>query len=84
MIKLVILVDVLHTFAAGSERQILELCKNIDKDRFKVSVFCLKGDESVLNKLRDLNIEAFCLNVKRIYGISGFTSGIDLYTRTDP
>jgi len=79
MIKLVILVDVLHTFAAGSERQILELCKNIDKDRFKVSVFCLKGDESVLNKLRDLNIEASCLNVKRVYGISGFTSGIDFF-----
>ena len=76
MIKIVILVDIFYKFTAGSERQILELCKNIDQNRFKIYVYCLKGRESALETLRELKVDAACLNIKRIYGYYALTAGI--------
>ena len=75
MTKIIILVDVLHTLAAGSERQILELSKNIDKNKFKISVFCLKGDDDVLKELNKFNVETLCVDINRIYGLRSIIAG---------
>ena len=75
--NIILLTDCLADLMGGAERQIYELAKALDKDKFSVTVASL---ECVGQAPRHLIEEIGCrfvdFRVKRIYGLSGFIQGI--------
>ena len=76
-INVLFLTDCLADLMGGAERQIYELARSSDKDRFQVTVASL---ECVGSAPADLFKELGCgfetFRVKRIYGLSGLIQGI--------
>jgi len=49
----------------GTEKMILTIVKNIDKDIFDFVFFCIKGKGKFTEKLRKLNYKVYILNLKK-------------------
>jgi glycosyltransferase involved in cell wall biosynthesis len=75
MIRVALLVDVIHSVFGGTERQILELCKNIDRREFELLVACLSKWDHYLDQIEDFGIKTVHLNVERIYDMDGLRKG---------
>lgn len=73
-IKIVLLIDVLNDIAGGAERQVYELIKRLNKDRFEVNLFVLHHKE-IPREIKGLGIKAKGLGIRRIYSISGLIEG---------
>lgn len=75
--NIILLTDCLADLMGGAERQIYELAKALDKDKFNITIASL---ECVGQAPRHLIEEIGCrfvdFRVKRIYGLSGFIQGI--------
>ena len=76
-VNLVLLTDCLADLEGGAEKQIFELAKGLDRDRYDVVIASL---ESLGNAPRERIEAAGCrleiFPVKRIYGLSGLIQGI--------
>jgi len=72
VIKILYLIDRIK--AAGAQKHLIELIKALDKTKFQPHL-CLLEKSSALD---DLGIPVYCLNVKRIYGISGINGLLQL------
>ena len=76
-VNLVLLTDCLADLEGGAEKQIFELAKGLNRDRYGVVIASL---ECLGNAPRERIEEAGCrleiFPVKRIYGLSGFFQGI--------
>jgi glycosyltransferase involved in cell wall biosynthesis len=49
----------------GTEKMILTIAKNIDKNLFDFVFFCIKGEGKFTQKLRELNYKVYVLNLKK-------------------
>jgi len=65
MIKILYLIDRIK--AAGAQKHLIELIKGLDKTKFQPQLCLLEKSSALAN----LGIPVYCLNVKRIYDISG-------------
>ncbi len=73
-IKIALIIDVLEDIKGGAERQLFELIKGIDKDRFEVFLFILHQN-SIPKDIVDLNVNTQALKIKRIYDFKGIYKG---------
>jgi glycosyltransferase involved in cell wall biosynthesis len=49
----------------GTEKMILTIAKNIDKNLFDIVFFCIRGEGKFTQKLRELNYKVYVLNLKK-------------------
>ncbi|MFN4226732.1 MAG: glycosyltransferase [Candidatus Ratteibacteria bacterium] len=49
----------------GTEKMILTLAKNLNKDTFEVIFFCIKGEGKFTKKLRNENFKVYVVNLKK-------------------
>jgi len=49
----------------GTEKMILTIAKNIDKNLFDIVFFCIRGEGKFTEKLRKLNYKVYILNLKK-------------------
>ena len=80
MINIVLISDCIANLTGGAEKQIYELAKRLDKDRYNVTVIsldCLGQANGGWFTSVGCNYQRF--RVKRIYGLSGFLQGIRFY-----
>ena len=75
MVKIVLLVDVLEDIKGGAERQVYELIKGLDKEKFAMFLFVLHQN-SIPQEILDLKINTRALGIKRIYDLKGICEGI--------
>src|SRR3989338_4554051 len=76
-INIVFLTDCLADLAGGAEKQIYELAKRLDKDRFNVIVVSLDCYGNASSELiESAGAQLFIFRVKRIYGLSGLVQGL--------
>lgn len=79
-IPLLILVDCLPGITAGTERQIYELAKGLDKNKYDVTIASLETVGVAPGDLiRTIGCRFMTWKVKRIYGLSGLTQGLSFY-----
>lgn len=79
-INLVLLTDCLADLAGGAEKQIYELAKGLDKNKYNVTVVSLDTYGQAPRQLIEstgCRLEIF--RVVRIYGITGFIQGFKFY-----
>jgi len=74
--KVVLLIDFIQSVFGGTERQILELCKNIDHAEFELVVACLSKGDRFLERIDDWGVRTIGLKVDRIYGMGGVCRGL--------
>ena len=74
--KGVLLIDFIQSVFGGTERQVLELCKNIDRRGFEVVVACLSKGDRFLEQLENYGIKTIGLKVDRIYSLEGLSRGL--------
>jgi len=74
-IKITLLIDVLEDIKGGAERQIYELLKRINREKFDVSLFVLH-QRDVPAQIKETGIFIKCLGIKRIYGLGGICEGL--------
>lgn len=70
-----IVVDMFTAVVGGAERQIVELCQRLDKNKFRLIVACLSNRNSLLKEMGQQGIETYSLNIKRIYSLGGVIKG---------
>jgi len=69
--------DCLTHIHAGAERQIYELAKGIDKDRFRLTIVSLEcGGTAPKELIEQTGCRLKAFPVKRIYGFSGVINGV--------
>lgn len=77
-INLLILIDILYKLG-GSERNLLQLVKHLDKAKFSVMVCPLEPEDSpIIQEIRKNGGRVIPLPLKRFYGISGLKQGLRL------
>lgn len=76
MKKILLLTDIFYATTAGAEQQIVELCKNIDKEKYQIYVTCLLGHANTLEIIEQHGIKTYRLGVTRIYSLDGIKRGI--------
>jgi glycosyltransferase involved in cell wall biosynthesis len=76
-IRILFLTSVLDSLG-GSEKNILDLVKNLSKDRFRTYVVALRGGV-ILDQVKRLEIPVQDMSLKSILGIEGFVKGLRLY-----
>ncbi|MFH1771978.1 MAG: aminotransferase class V-fold PLP-dependent enzyme [Candidatus Omnitrophota bacterium] len=70
-----ILIDQLHSLSGGTERQVFELCKNVDKARYRLLIVSHSDKGGLLGDIKNLGIETHSLKIKRIYDFSAIVKG---------
>ena len=75
MKRIAILIDVLEDIKGGAERQVYELIKGLDKEKFEMFLFVLHQN-SIPQEILDLKINTRALGIKRIYDLKGICEGI--------
>lgn len=73
-IKIVLLIDVLENINGGAERQVYELIKGINKEKFAVSLYILHQKEAP-EEIKALDCEVRGIGIKRIYSFNGIWKG---------
>ena len=72
-----LLTDCLADLMGGAERQIYELAKALDKDKFNITIASLECvGQAPRHLIEGIGCRFVDFKVKRIYGLSGFTQGI--------
>ena len=71
-----LLIDCLNRFQGGAERQILELVKNLDKDKYQIYIGCLSKRDLALKEMEKYGALTFTFKVDRIYSPSGIRQGL--------
>ncbi|MBN1869504.1 MAG: glycosyltransferase [Candidatus Omnitrophica bacterium] len=75
-IKVVFLTDCLADLAGGAERQIFELAKRLNKEKFSITIASLESVGKASPELiRSISCRLETFPVKRIYGFSGLLEG---------
>ncbi len=69
MIKILYLIDKLAP--AGTQINILEVVKHLDRTRFEPKVIALLAGGELVGEFKAASVEPTILNVKKAYGISG-------------
>lgn len=74
-IKIVLVVDVLRDIAGGAERQVYELLKHLNREKFEALLFVLhqKGITNEVSMLAGLRVSG--LGIRRIYDFRGIREG---------
>ena len=78
--NIILLTDCLADLTGGAERQIYELAKGLDKDKFNVTVASLECVGQAPRQLVEgigCRLETF--RVVRVYGLSGFIQGLKFF-----
>lgn len=76
-LNIVLLTDCLFGLTGGAEKQIYELARGLDKEKFTVHVASLDTiDAATQRVLEDAGAKVKIFKVKRIYGLSGLWQGI--------
>ena len=76
-IKIVLLTDCLADLMGGAERQIYELAKGLDKNKFDVTIASLECvGQAPRHLIEEIDCRFIAFRVKRIYGLSGIIQGI--------
>ena len=71
-INIVLLVDCIKDLEGGAERQIFELAKGLDKEKFSVAVVSLECEgEAPKDIIESAGCRLATFPVRRIYGLSG-------------
>jgi len=73
-IKILLLTDVLKSINGGAERQIYELAKRIDKNRFELYIRILHHID-IPAELKETGVNVQGLGIRRSYGINGILEG---------
>jgi glycosyltransferase involved in cell wall biosynthesis len=66
-IRILYIIDKL--VCAGTQKQLIELLKGIDRSRYEPAVCCLLFEGQWANKVRELGIPIHVLGLKKIYGL---------------
>jgi len=75
-INIVFLTDSLADLAGGAERQIFELAKRLNKERYSITIASLESVGQVPPELiHSISCQLETFPVKRIYGLSGILEG---------
>src|SRR3990167_7592508 len=75
--NIILLTDCLADLTGGAERQIYELAKGLDKDKFNVTIASLECvGQAPRHLIEGIGCRFVDFRVKRIYGLSGFIQGI--------
>ncbi|MFH0731635.1 MAG: glycosyltransferase [Candidatus Omnitrophota bacterium] len=75
-IKILYVIDKMDI--GGTQRHLLEILQNINRDTFEVSLCCLVRIGALEPELKKLKISYKAFNIKRIYGISGIKGIVKL------
>jgi len=75
MKRILLLVDVFAVITGGAERQIFELCRRLDKNKYKLTVACLSSKGRLLKEVEAFGVTTQRLDVGRIYGMNGLRRG---------
>ena len=71
-----LLTDCLADLMGGAERQIYELAKALDKDKFNITIASLECvGQAPRHLIEGIGCRFVDFRVKRIYGLSGFIQG---------
>ena len=70
-----LLIDTLWDIKGGAERQVYELLKRIDRNKFDVSLFVLHHRE-IPQEVKGVGRRVAGIGIKRIYGLRGIIEGI--------
>ncbi len=75
--KIVLLTDCLAYLTGGAERQIFELCRGLDKDKYEIIVASLECvGPAPRDVIESVGVRLAPFPVKRIYGLSGLREGL--------
>ena len=78
--QIVLLTDCLAGFEGGSERQIFELAKRLDKAKYQITITSLECEGAAPEEpVRAIACDLKIFRVKRIYGLSGLREGWRFY-----
>jgi len=76
-IRVVLLTDCLANLMGGAERQIYELAKGLDKNKFDVTIASLECvGQTPRHLIEEIGCHFIDFRVKRIYGLSGLIQGV--------
>ena len=75
MTKILILIDTFEDIKAGAERQVYELLKNIDRNKFKIYLNILHQNNIPIEILSN-EYQVLSLGIKRIYSLKGIIGGL--------
>ena len=76
-IKIVLLADCLAYLTGGAERQIFELARRLNKNKYSVTIASLEcGGQAPQKTIESHDCRFVAFPVKRIYGLSGFLEGL--------
>ncbi len=73
-LKVAVVIDVFEDIRAGAERQVYEFLKRCDRERFEVFL-AVVHQEDIPKEIRDLEVPARALGIKRIYDLGGLSAG---------
>jgi glycosyltransferase involved in cell wall biosynthesis/peptidoglycan/xylan/chitin deacetylase (PgdA/CDA1 family) len=76
-VKILYLLDTLIEMA-GSERNLLEIVTNLNRDRFEPLVICMRG-ENMVEQLRERNIEVININLGKIYSPAALLRAVEIF-----
>lgn len=74
--KVMLLVDLAYSPFGGAEKQIFELARNIDRDKYELIVGCLSKKDNLLSQIREGGVKTITFHVKYIYDLFGIKQGI--------
>lgn len=78
--KIVFLTDCFADLTGGAERQLYELARGLDKNKYKVTIASLECDGKTSRELVEgIGCSLAVFQVVRIYGLSGLMQGIKFY-----
>ena len=75
-IKILYIIDKLDT--GGAQHHLLQLLRQIDRNKFKPYLCCLLYEGELIDKVKDLGVSVLTLDIKRIYTASGISGLIKL------
>ncbi len=78
--SIILLTDCLADLTGGAERQIYELAKALDKDKFSVTVASLECvGQTPRHLIEGIGCRLETFRVVRVYGLSGFIQGLKFF-----
>jgi len=78
--RIVLLTDCLEYLAGGAEKQIFELMRGLDKNKYEIHVASLEcGGQAPQEIIEKTGSQLHVFRVERIYGLSGFIQGLRFY-----
>jgi len=76
-VKILYLLDTLIEMA-GSERNLLDIVTNLNRERFEPLVICMRG-ENMVERLRERNIEVIDIKLRKIYSPAALLRAVEIF-----